>query len=81
VALERKLLGRGIGHRAGHIVTFIVHASKGDAVAITFRLQVVAAVAKARSLADTGWEVFIIGPDDLRYSPADFDRLLACSVS
>ena len=62
-------------------MTFIVHASKGDAVAITIRLQVVAAVAKARSLADTGWEVFIIGPDDRRYSPTDFYKLLACSAS
>ena len=62
-------------------MTFIVHASKGDAIAITIRLQVVVAVAKARSLADTGWEVLIIGPDNLRYSPADFDKLLACSVS
>jgi hypothetical protein len=75
------LLGRGIGHRAGHFVTFIMHASKDDAVTITFRLQVVAAVAKARSLADAGWNVFIIGPDEVRYSSAEFDKLLACAAS
>jgi hypothetical protein len=60
-------------------VTFIVHASKGDAVAITIRLQVVAAVAKARSLADDGWSVFIVGPDDVRHPPAQFGKLVACA--
>ena len=62
-------------------MTFIVHASKGDAVAITIRLQVVAAVAKARSLSAAGWSVYIIGPDDVRYTLADFDKLPACPAS
>jgi hypothetical protein len=79
--VERKLLDRGIGHRAGHIVTFIVHASKDDAVAITIRLQAVAAVARARLLADAGWSVFIIGSDEVRYSASQFDKLLACAAS
>ena len=62
-------------------MTFIVHASKDDAVAITIRLQVVVAVAKARSLADAGWSVVIIGPDNVRYPPPEFDKLLACPAS
>jgi hypothetical protein len=62
-------------------VTFIVHASKGDAITITLRLQVIAAVAKARTLTDAGWDVYIIGPDEVRYLPGDFDRLLACPAS
>ncbi len=60
-------------------MTFIVHASKDNAVAITIRLQVVAAVAKARSLADEGWSVFIVGPDGVRYPTAQFDKLTACA--
>jgi hypothetical protein len=60
----------------GIAVTFIVHASKGDDVAVTVRLSVVVAVAKGRSLLEEGWDVFIIGPDDIRYTPPDFDMLL-----
>jgi hypothetical protein len=75
------LLGRGIGHRAQiSPVTFIVHASKGDEVAVTMRLRVIAAVEKARLLSDAGWDVYIISPENLRYTPGEFDRLLACSV-
>ena len=62
-------------------VTFIVHASKDEAVVITVRLRVAAAIAKARALSDAGWDVFIISPDDIRYTPAEFDKLLACSAS
>jgi ubiquitin-protein ligase len=61
-------------------VTFIVHASKDDEVAITVRLRAVAAIAKAQSLSAEGWNVVIIGPDDTKYSPAQFDRLLALSA-
>jgi hypothetical protein len=61
-------------------VTFIVHASKSEAVAITVRLQAVAAVAKARSLSADGWHVVIIGPDDTKYLPAEFDKLLTFSA-
>jgi hypothetical protein len=62
-------------------LTFIVHASRGEAVVITVRLRVAAAIAKARALSDAGWDVYIISPDDIRYTPADFDRLRACSAS
>jgi hypothetical protein len=61
-------------------LTFIVHASRGETVVITVRLRVAAAIAKARVLSDAGWNVYIISPDDIRYSPAEFDRLLACSA-
>jgi hypothetical protein len=44
------------------------------------RLRAVAAIAKAQSLSAEGWDVVIIGPDDLKYSPAEFDRLLAFSA-
>jgi hypothetical protein len=62
-------------------VTFIVHASKDEAVVITVRLRVAAAIAKARALTDAGWDVYVISPDGIRYRPADFDRLRACSAS
>lgn len=61
-------------------VTFIVHASKNDEVAITVRLRAVAAIAKAQSLSAEGWDVVIIGPDHIKYSPAEFDKLLSFSV-
>jgi hypothetical protein len=57
-------------------VTFIVHASKGADVAVTVRLSVVVAIAKGRSLLEDGWDVFIIGPDDIHYTPPEFDKLL-----
>jgi hypothetical protein len=65
----------------GRAVTYIVHASKGDAVAVTIRLRVVAAVAKAQMLLEDGWSVVIISPDDIHYSPDGFDKLLSCVES
>ena len=41
------------------------------------REPVVVAVAKGRAPADEGWQVFITGPDGIRYYPSEFDRLLA----
>ena len=61
-------------------MTFIVHASKNADVAITVRLRAVAAIAKAQSLSTDGWNVVIIGPDDIKYTPAQFDKLLAFSA-
>ena len=63
----------------GFAVTFIVHASRGEDSATTIRLGVDAAIAKARTLVDEGWQVIITGPDGIRYSPPDFDRLLSGS--
>jgi hypothetical protein len=68
--------GAGRTSRKGIALTFIVHASRGEDVAVTVRLSVVVAVAKGRALLAEGWEVFITGPDDIRYDPSDFDRLL-----
>jgi hypothetical protein len=77
--LERKLLERGIGNDCGKdgAVTFVVHASRGEEVMTTFRLSAVIAVAKGLALAGHGWQVFITDPNDNRYYPAEFNRLLS----
>jgi hypothetical protein len=56
-------------------VTFIVHFSRGDEISTTVRLNVIAAIAKGRTLIDEGWQVFITDSDDARYHPSDFDKL------
>jgi hypothetical protein len=67
-------------HRAkGVAVTFIVNASRGEEATSTVRLSVVVAIAKGRTLAEEGWQVFITGPDGIRYCPAEFDKLLSLS--
>ena len=58
-------------------MAFIVHASRGEDVTTTIRLGAVVAVAKGRTLAREGWQVFITGPDGIRYYPAEFERLLS----
>lgn len=63
----------------GISVTFIVHASRGEDTTTTIRLNVVVAIAKGRSLGEEGWQVFITGPDGLRYYPCEFDKLLSFS--
>jgi hypothetical protein len=60
-------------------VAFIVHASRGEEATTTVRLSVVVAIAKGRVLAEEGWQVFITGPDGVRYDPSEFDRLLSLS--
>jgi hypothetical protein len=61
----------------GVAVTFVVHASRGEQAAATVRLSVAVAIAKGRSLLAEGWQVFITGPDGVRYDPAEFDKLLS----
>ena len=56
-------------------VTFIVHSSRGDESTTTIRLNVIAAIAKGRTLIDEGWQVFITDSDGTRYHPSDFDKL------
>ena len=75
------MLERDIGRisRKGIVVTFIVNASKGEDVAVTVRLSVVVAIAKGLALAEDGWQVFITGPDGIRYYPSEFDKLLSLS--
>ena len=58
-------------------MTFIVQASRGEDVTTTIRLSVVVAIAKALALAEDGWQVFIIGPDGVRYYPPEFEKLLS----
>jgi hypothetical protein len=80
--LERKLLERDIGEciaQKGVAVTFIVHASRGEDTTTTIRLSVVVAIARGRALAEEGWEVFITGPDGIRYFPSEFEKLLSFS--
>jgi hypothetical protein len=60
-------------------VTFIVQASRGEDTTATVRLSVVVAIAKGRALAEEGWQVFITGPDGIRYYPAEFEKLLSLS--
>ena len=58
-------------------MTFIVHASRGEDVTTTVRSSVVVAIAKGLAFVEEGWQVFIIGPDGVRYYPPEFDRLLS----
>jgi hypothetical protein len=60
-------------------VAFIVHASRGEDAITTVRLSVAVAIAKGRTLAEEGWQVFITAPDGIRYYPSEFDRLLSLS--
>jgi hypothetical protein len=60
-------------------VTFIVHASRDEETTTTVRLSVVVAVAKGLALAEEGWQVFITGPDGVRYDPSEFGKLLSFS--
>ena len=60
-------------------MTFIVEASRDEETTTTVRLSVVVAIAKARALAEEGWQVFITAPNGIRYQPSEFDRLLSFS--
>ena len=60
-------------------MAFIVQASRGEETATTIRLSVVVAIAKGRALAEEGWQVFITGPDGIRYYPFEFDKMLSLS--
>src|ERR1700733_16194383 len=79
IARTRNLVERvtsGVAQK-GITVTFMVHASRGEDVTTTIRLSVAVAIAKGRTLADEGWQVFITGPDGIRYAPSELDRLLS----
>jgi hypothetical protein len=60
-------------------VTYIVHASKGEDVTTTVRLSLVVAIAKGLTFVEEGWQVFIVGPDGVRYDPPEFEKLLSLS--
>ncbi len=78
--MEQELLGRSTYHcEKASGVTFIVHASRGEDGTTTIRLSVVVAIAKGHALLEEGWQVFITGPDGIRYHPSEFDRLLSLS--
>jgi hypothetical protein len=63
--------------RKGAAVIFIVNASKGEEATVTVRLSGAGAIAKARALLEAGWQVFITGPDSVRYHSTEFDKLLS----
>jgi hypothetical protein len=60
-------------------VTFIVHASRGEDATTTVRLSLVVAIAKGLTFVEEGWQVFIVGPDGVRYDPPEFEKLLSLS--
>jgi hypothetical protein len=60
-------------------MAFVVHASRGEEVTTTIRLSVVVAIARGQVLAEEGWQVFITGPDGIRYYPSEFEKLLSLS--
>ena len=74
--MKRERVTSGVAQK-GITVTFMVHASRGEDVTTTIRLSVAVAIAKGRTLADEGWQVFITGPDGIRYAPSELDRLLS----
>ena len=60
-------------------MTFIVHASRGEDATTTVRLSLVVAIAKGLTFVEEGWQVFIVGPDGVRYDPPEFEKLLSLS--
>jgi hypothetical protein len=58
-------------------MTFVVHGTRGTDATMAVRLRADTAVAKARELACTGWQVFIDCPDGNRNYPDDFDNLVS----
>jgi hypothetical protein len=57
-------------------MTFTIHASKDGHLMQTLRLRPQAAVLKARSLKNAGWEVHITNQHGDSYRPQTFDELL-----
>jgi hypothetical protein len=54
---------------------FIVRGTRDEDATTAVRLRADTAIAKARDLACTGWQVFIDCPDGIRNYPDDFDNL------
>jgi hypothetical protein len=75
--LQKRGIRRYVAQKKGIAVAFIVHASRGEDSTTTIRLSVAAAIAKGRALAKQGWDVFITGPDGIRYDPSEFENLLS----
>jgi hypothetical protein len=61
-------------------MTFTIHASKDGYLMQTLRLRPHAAVSKARSLKNAGWEVHITNQHGDSYRPKTFDELLQKSL-
>ena len=54
---------------------FRIHASKDGQRAETLRIHPIIAVAKAQSLADAGWDVYITDPTGRHFSFDELDDL------
>jgi hypothetical protein len=54
---------------------FTIHASKDGQSAETQRIRAVVAVAKARTLADAGWDVYVTDPTGRYFSLKELDDL------
>jgi hypothetical protein len=57
-------------------MTFTIHATKDGHLMQTLRLRPQAAVSKARSLKNAGWEVHITNQHGDSYQPQTFEELL-----
>ena len=55
---------------------FTIHAAKGGQSVTTVRIGAAVTVAKARALADAGWQVHITDADGLQHGPETWDGLL-----
>jgi hypothetical protein len=56
-------------------VTFVIHASKEGRSAETQRIRGFAAAAKARDLADAGWDVYVTDAEGRRFALDELDGL------
>jgi hypothetical protein len=56
-------------------MTFAIHASKNGQSIVTIRISPAVAVAKARVLERSGWQVHVTDSAGHQVRPLDFDRL------
>ena len=59
------------------MTTFTIHAEKDGQSVQTVRISPAAAVAKAHSLLNFGWQVHITDANDRPYRPEKFDEILS----
>jgi hypothetical protein len=57
-------------------MTYAIHASRNGQSVVTIRINLIAAVDKARLLERLDWQVHITDSAGHQFDPLDFDRLL-----
>ena len=57
-------------------MTYAIHASRNGQSVVTIRINLIAAVDKARLLEGLDWQVHITDSAGHQFDPLDFDRLL-----